>query len=362
MEKVTIEILSRSAGRILSHLNWLPVDVLKAIERYPYHTARCFAEGMKEKIIDSDDSLFASNYFYYDEHPNLCMDEFRDILSQRITILLKDLGKIAEGMILNKSDLKTHLNKNNKSVQEVIGYYMNGTIAREIITRKPYYDCFFKERIIKKNEYDKAIAIAEDSGATNLDGMKECWLVVNEWINAYQKDYPEDCFERPDDIDALLSKIDTDETPYPISFYMEKGDELILDGIGRNYDPAWPDVVRRHGKYAIVVWNCDRERKGVFYTSQQTMDLEDIRMPLYIITNPHVFPHNASFVVAKKDGNWGAILHSPNHFLKIIVPFSNSSLSQTIETVQEFLNIKCDFATWEEFTNAATQFDREHFS
>lgn len=183
----------------------------------------------------------------------------------------------------------------------------------------------------------------------------------NEKLNAYQKDYPEDCFNRPYDIDVLLSKIDTDETPYPISFYLKRSDELILEKIGRRYEPAWPDVVRRKGKYTIVVWNDKRDRNSVFYTSKQAMDLEDIRMPLYIITNPHVFPHNASFVIAKREGNWGAILNHPNHFLKTIVPFSNSSLSQTIESVQKLLHIKCDFASWDEFNNAATQFDQEHF-
>ena len=103
MEKVTIETLSRSAGRILSHLNWLPVDVLKAIERYPYHSARCFAEGMEEVLKKASFPGYVQKYYYF-ASPNLCMNEFKAILPQRITILLNELGEQAEQLILNNID------------------------------------------------------------------------------------------------------------------------------------------------------------------------------------------------------------------------------------------------------------------
>lgn len=82
-------------------------------------------------------------------------------------------------------------------------------------------------------------------------------------------------------------------------------------------------------------------------TSNQASDLEDIRIPVYDD------PTYGNFIVAKKDGKWGAIYNGGRHLLEIIVSFSSSSLSQTLEKVQELLHIKCDFVTWDEFHGGA---------
>lgn len=221
MEKVTIETLSRNAGRILSHLSWLPVDVLKTIERYPYHSARCFAEGMEEELKTISFPNYVHKYYYF-ESPNLCMNEFKAILPQKITILLKELGEQAEQLILNNIDLKRYFNRNNSGVQYIINKYLNDDSARQKIEYKgKKFRC---EDVLDK--YSWAIAMAENSGATNLNGLKECWLVINEWVNAYRLDNVD---KEENKIELLINSIEKEATPYPIDIYLEDSDELLLD-------------------------------------------------------------------------------------------------------------------------------------
>lgn len=338
MEKVTIETLSRSAGRILSHLSWLPVDVLKTIERYPYHSARCFAEGMEEELKTISFPNYVHKYYYF-ESPNLCMNEFKAILPQKITILLKELGEQAEQLILNNIDLKRYFNRNNSGVQYIINKYLNDNNTREKIENQGKK--FICEDVLDK--YSWAIAMAENSGATNLKGLKECWLVINEWVNAYRLDNVD---KEENKIELLINSIEKEATPYPIDIYLEDSDELLLDKTD-GFERGWPDVIKRNGKYTIVVWY-ERNKNSVFMTSKQASDLEDIRIPVY--DNPTY----GNFIVAKKDGKWGVIYNAGiRHFLETIVPFSSLSLSQILEKAQQLLHIECKFVTWDEFHGGA---------
>jgi len=350
MEPITIVSLSRQAGRILSHLDWLPDEVIKTIERYPYHTARCFAEGMYN-YYESKDFEFTYDHLnlYKNNHwrqNGLCISEFTKIVPRKTLVLLFQLGEIAEYyfITLKKTQLKGYYNLSDNNIYQSVEFYLSNTY------NKP------KEKISDNNNsiegriyfFEAAIEAAEDTGAQNLDGMKECWLVMKEYRRAFLKDNQEELVKEKVISQKLLNLIiNTEETPYPIDLYLQDSDECILDKAGGKFERGWPNVVRRNGKYTIIADTTTRQ-EGIYIvrTSKIASDLQDIRMPICY------FSGGGHYVLAKKEGKWGAIFNGHLNFLKVFVPFNYESLQDVINIVQDLLKVKCDYATWDEFHGA----------
>lgn len=349
MEPITIVSLSRQAGRILSHLDWLPDEVIKTIERYPYHTARCFAEGMYNYLYNKcgdikncsyPSALFFNNHW---RHTSLCINQFIAIVLYKIIVLLYQLGEHAEYYFktLNKTQLKGSYNLSDKTIYGYLEDYHSNIYDKQKEKIHDDYDNI--ERCIYSYQY--AIDLAEDTGAQNLDGMKECWLVMKEYRRAFIKDNQEVLVKDNHISQKLLNLIiNTEETPYPIDLYLQIGDELIINKAGGMFEKGWPNVVRRNGKYTIIADAIGKQDLPyIVRTSKMASDLQDIRMPLCFSQG------SGHYVIAKKEGKWGAIYNGPLDFLKVFVPFNYESLQDVINIVQDLLKVKCDYATWDEF-------------
>lgn len=346
MEPITIVSLSRQAGRILSHLDWLPDEVIKTIERYPYHTARCFAEGMYNYYESKDFeftydhlNLNKNNHWHY---YRLCIDEFTKIVPRKNIVLLFQLGEIAEYyfITLKKTQLKGYYNLSDNNIYQCVEFYLSNTYDKP----KEKISDNFKSIEHKIYLFDYAIEAAEDAGAQNLDGLKECWLVMKEYRRAFMKDNQEEIMKEEHISQKMLNLIiNTEETPYPIDLYLQDGDELIINKAGGMFEKGWPNVVRRNGKYTIIADAIGKkDLPYIVRTSKIASDLQDIRMPL-------CFSQGSHYVIAKKEGKWGAIYNGQLNFLKVFVPFNYESLQDVINIVQDLFKVKCDYATWDGF-------------
>ncbi len=349
MEPISIVSLSRQAGRILSHLNWLPDEVKKAIERYPYHTARCFAEGMfnyyrNQWFNDTYESLDLNNNNYWRiDRDMLCMKEFTIIIPYKIIVLLYQLGEYAEYYIitLNKPQLKGSYNLSNKTIYGYLENYHSNINDKQ--KEKKYDD--YRSIEGKIDLIERVIVTAEDIGTQKLDGMKECWLVMCEYRRAFIKENQEELVKKRIIPQKLLNLIiNTEETPYPIDLYLMEGEDLILDKADGMFEKGWPNVVRRNGKYTIIADTGRFQLPCYVRTSKMTSDLQDIRMPLCKTTG-----WSGHYIIAKKEGRWGAIYNDNRTFLKVFVPFNYESLQDVIKIVQDLFEVKCDYATWDEF-------------
>ena len=332
MEIITILTLSRHAGRILPHLEWLPKEVLSVTNRYPYHSARCFAEGMARIIKREQPKHYYQHNSLFDDFYGLCTTKFKAIIPQRVLILLNSLGELAEVYILNGVKLEQAFNLRNPSIYNIVLEFNNSNdvkLKAESLTSQ--------EQSMDSHKCAEAIELAKDTGASNLDGMKECWLVLKEWEKLYENES-----ENYSDIEKIVYSLDTEETPYPIDYYLQEGDERVLDKSNGVFEKGWPDVIKRNNRYTIVGWR-ERTWDAVYFTSKSASDLEDIRMPVYLLRM------SGHFVVAKKNGRWGAIYNGGHYFLKIIVPFVYLDVSEVQEKVQSLFGIKGKFASWDDF-------------
>lgn len=337
-ETITIRTLSKQAGKILRHLTWLPKDMLMTIKRYPYHSARCFAKGMEEVVKRFD----LPNY-YIVSRQDLCMTEFLEIIPQRVSSQLKSLGEMAEECFFAQKDLKRFLNMNNPVIARMFTYYDKGSSTREPIRRKYAFGSICRNI----DEYFDAIERCEDSGASGLDGMKECWLVLNEWKKAFIHDNPQDQeVKNVPELELIISNLDTEDTPFPKEYYLQPGDELLLDKTGGYFERGWPDVVKRGDKYTVLSW-LERDKNSVFYTSSQASDFDDIRVPS--LSSSFISKGSSNIVLAKKERKWGAILNGARYFLKIIVPFTFTELSDVEAEVRRILKIDYDFVSWDDY-------------
>jgi hypothetical protein len=335
--------LSRQAGHILPHLTWLPKEVLEIIKRFPYHSARLFAAGMdyvlnKQRyytVLDGNDPIHfisSSSYGY-----TLNIREFVGFIPTGTVGLFLNIGSIAEQALIDNQDLKKVLWPTNPSVQLAINQYNSlNNVFPDLRTKKEVYSYFDEPSIGKRIDI---LVQAIDAGASNLAGLKECYLAACYYARAYN---------RVNLLDSgLLGNIDAldyELPPFPDTIEIKDGDKFIFDKPEVRYEKHWPDVLLRDGKYSIV----HHPREPEFHTiaTPNTSNYDDIRMAESNVGEM------ACFILCKRNGKWGAVYSNGLHyFFILIVPYIYDSPDEVAREVNEIIDMDNDtkWVTWDDF-------------
>lgn len=344
---IPIVKLSRQAGHILPHLTWLPKEVVETINRFPYHSARVFAAGMdyvlsKQKYytqLDGNDPVYflsCSSYGY-----TLNIREFVGFIPNRTVGLLLSVGAIAEQALINNQDLKKVLVPTNQSVQSAIDLYNGQNDVFPDLKEKKNGSHYFEKPSIW--ERTAIIKQAIDAGASNLAGLKECYLVARYYERVYNRaNHCEfDYLGRIDDLDYELP-------PFPDTVEIKEGDKFIFDKRGVRYEKEWPDILLRDGKYSIV----RHLEVPEFHTiaTPNTSNYEDIRMAESNVGQM------ACYILCKRNGKWGAVYSSGVRGLFLIVPYVYDTPEDAAREVNELIDIDNDtrWVTWDDFKGVFT--------
>lgn len=335
--------LSQQAGRILPHLNWLPNEVIDIINRFPYHSARLFAAGMDYFLnkseyhtrFESNDPIHfisSSSYGY-----TLNIGEFVSFISIGTTGLLLNIGSIAGQALVDNLDLKKVLVPSNQSIQSAIQQY--NVLKNEMpdLRKKEYLSYFTEPSIGKRIEL---LVQAIDAGASNLAGLKECYLVANYYERAYNRVNNSDSHK----LDRIIDALNYELPPFPDTVETRRGDKLLFDKPGVTYERHWPDVLLRDGKYSIV--HHMSELGSHMIATPNTSNYDDIRMA------ESRFGEMACFILCKRGGKWGAIYSNGlQYFFILIVPYIYDTPEEVASVINEFIEWENDakWVTWSDF-------------
>ena len=339
---VSIVKLSRQAGHILPHLTWLPKEVLEITNRFPYHSARLFAAGMDYVLnnkayntkLDGNDPirfLSSSDYGY-----TLSIREFAGFVSTGTIGLLLSIGSIAGQALNDNLDLKKVLGPANPSVQSAVNQYNGLKNVFPDLRKKKVYSYFDEPNTLNRKEI---LVQAIDAGASNLAGLKECYLVARYYARAYSRaNLCDSHFQRR--IDAL----DYELPPFPDTIEIKDGDKFIFEKPGVSYEKHWPDVLLRDGKYSIVHHPIVPE----FHTiaTPNTSNYDDIRMA------ESNWGEMASFILCKRNGKWGAVYSNGlQYFFNLIVPYIYDTPEEVAREVNKIIDIDIDtkWVSWNDF-------------
>ena len=192
---------------------------------------------------------------------------------------------------------------------------------------------------LEDNHLMEAVLLAIDSGAANLDGMKECYLVNRYFERLYYRANP-GSNPRNNSIYAL----DYELPSFPEPIADMKGDQFIrskADG----WEKHWPDVLMRKGKYSIV-HHIDQLGEQVSITTQNATNLDDIRIP---VTKDSLMM--AEFVLCKKNNKWGAFFSGLQIFMNLVVPFEYNTPEEAAKEINKLLEhpIETRWVSWSDF-------------
>lgn len=336
---ISIITLSKQAGHILRHLSWLPEKVFSIVKGFPYHSARLFAIGM-DYVLDSYDYRLTQK----DKGPveflssssygrSLNVKEFAGFVPAGTLGLLIKLGSIAEQALLNKEDLKIVLRPSNHSIQVAFDQYeKDKNLLPNLQDGKNRY--FDKPSI---GEIVSSLSHAIDAGASNLAGLKECYLVARYYERIYNRAYPND-YKLFRDINNLNYEL----TPFPDTVEIKKGDRFIFDGVP--YEKHWPDVLLRDGKYSIV--HHIQEPKYHMITAPNVSNFEDIRVAVLEHTEIGIF------FLCKRKGKWGVVYSERSKYLfTLLVPYDYDTPEDAANEIRSFFDNDCDtrLVAWDEF-------------
>ena len=339
---VSVVKLSKQAGHILAHLKWLPKEVLDVINRFPFHSARVFAAGMDYVLnkmtyltpLDGTDPvhfLSSSSYGY-----TLNIREFVGVIPTGTTGLLLNIGSIAEQALMDHQDLKMILVPGNQSIQSAMAQYnAQNTVFPDL--RKKEGISYFEDP--SRRSRTDVLFQAIDAGASNLTGLKECYLVARYYARAYNR-------ANPDDSSLLgrIDKLDYELAPFPDTVEIKDSDRFLFDKPGVGYEKSWPDVLLRDGKYSIV----HHLTVPVLHTisTPNTSNFEDIRMA------ESNLGEMASFILCKRKGKWGAVYSEGQQYsFTLIVPFIHNTPEGVASEVSRFIDKDHDtkWVTWDDF-------------
>lgn len=340
---ISIVKLSKQAGHILPHLTWLPQKVLETINRFPYHSARLFAVGMDYVLnkqtyyteMDSNNPIhFLSSSSY---SGTLNIREFVGFIPTGTTGLLLSLGSIAEQAMIDNKDLKKMLVPGNQSVQLAINQYHNNSNVSPRLEQTDKGNSFFDKP--SKGKIIDVLYLAIDAGASNLAGLKECYLVASYYERAYNRANLVD-----NHLHGRIDKLDYDLPPFPDKLEIKNGDRFIFDKPGVSFEKHWPDILLRDGKYSIVHHRVIPDSHII--STPNTSDFDDVRMAQS--RNNEM----ACFILCKRNGKWGAVYSNGlNYFFILIVPYIYDTLEDVALEVNKYLDFdnKTKWLSWDDF-------------
>lgn len=335
--------LSRQAGHIFPHLTWLPKEVLEVINRFPFHSARLFAAGMDYVLnkrtyftaLDGNDPvhfLSSSSYGY-----TLDIREFVGVIPIRTTSLLLSIGSIAEQALIDNQDLKTVLVPGNQSIQSaMVQYNAQNRVFPHLRNKKGGISYFDKPSIWSRRDM---LIQAIDAGASNLAGLKECYLVASYYERAYNRVNLDN-----GPLHGKIDQLDYELPPFPDTVEIKDGDRFLFDKPGVRYEKHWPDVLFRDGKYSIV----HHIPMPVYHTiaTPNTSNYEDIRMA------ESDLGEMACFILCKRKSKWGAVYSNGlQYFFIQVVPFIHDTPEDVALEVSQFIDQDNDtkWVAWDEF-------------
>lgn len=331
---IPIVTLSKQAGNILRHLSWLPEEVLSIVKRFPYHSARLFAIGM-DYVLDSYDYRFTAKekgpvvFLSSSAYGNsLNIKEFAGFVPAGTLGLLIRLGTIAEQALLDKADLKRVLLPGNQSVQAALDLYEKDK------NEFPDLQGFDKPSI---GEIETSLSLAIDAGASNLAGLKECYLVSRYYERAYDRAYPNDY-----KLYRYIDNLNYELSPFPDTVDIKEGDRFIFDGVPN--EKHWPDVLLRDGKYSIVLHRSSPKDHTI--TTPNVSNFEDIRMAV------SKYNDMAMFILCKRKGKWGVVYSEGiKYIFTLLVPYEYDTPEEAANEIGKFFDRASDtkWVAWDDF-------------